>query len=208
MISNKCIAGIFCLIYKRKGDKKMIATLSNGLLLNYDISKDFEDDFVKEIYKAVPIEISMEYLLQFNILEDNQYTLGNGYVINFMDPEKEMYLNRMDSDREYSLFRSLSTLPDEEKQNMKRQLDDELGFLCEEYVGEDARNILNTIKNTIFNEGEADLTSFSTFIMNFMGTQKDKILIDLTNYLKSHVKEVEEIYYKVFINKEEGENEE
>ena len=44
--------------------------------------------------------------------------------------------------------------------------------------------------------------------MNFMGTQKDKILIDLTNYLKSHVKEVEEIYYKVFINKEEGENEE
>lgn len=208
MISNKCIAGIFCLIYKRKGDKKMRATLSNGLLLNYDISKDFEDDFVKEIYKAVPIEISMEYLLQFNILEDNQYTLGNGYVINFMDPEKEMYLNRMDSDREYSLFRSLSTLPDEEKQNMKRQLDDELGFLCEEYVGEDARNILNTIKNTIFNEDEADLTSFSTFIMNFMGTQKDKILIDLTNYLKSHVKEVEEIYYKVFINKEEGENEE
>ena len=186
----------------------MRATLSNGLLLNYDISKDFEDDFVKEIYKAVPIEISMEYLLQFNILEDNQYTLGNGYVINFMDPEKEMYLNRMDSDREYSLFRSLSTLPDEEKQNMKRQLDDELGFLCEEYVGEDARNILNTIKNTIFNEDEADLTSFSTFIMNFMGTQKDKILIDLTNYLKSHVKEVEEIYYKVFINKEEGENEE
>ena len=186
----------------------MRATLSNGLLLNYDISKDFENDFVKEIYKAIPIEITMEYLLQFNILEDNQYTLGNGYVINFMDPEKEMYLNRMDSDREYSLFRSLSTLPDEEKQNMKRQLDDELGFLCEEYVGEDTRNILNTIKNTIFNEDEADLTSFSTFIMNFMGTQKDKILIDLTNYLKSHVKEVEEIYYKVFINKEEGENEE
>lgn len=186
----------------------MRATLSNGLLLNYDISKDFENDFVKEIYKAVPIEISMEYLLQFNILEDNQYTLGNEYIINFMDPEKEMYLNRMDSDSEYSLFRSLSTLPDEEKQNMKIQLDDELGFLCEEYVEEDARNILNTIKNTVFNEGEADLTSFSTFIMNFMGTQKDKILIDLTNYLKSHVKEVEEIYYKVFINKEEGENEE
>lgn len=186
----------------------MRATLSNGLLLNYDISKDFENDFVKEIYKAVPIEISMEYLLQFNILEDNQYTLGNGYIINFMDPEKEMYLNRMDSDSEYSLFRSLSTLPDEEKQNMKIQLDDELGFLCEEYVEEDARNILNTIKNTVFNEGEVDLTSFSTFIMNFMGTQKDKILTDLTNYLKSHVKEVEEIYYKVFINKEEGENEE
>lgn len=186
----------------------MRATLSNGLLLNYDISKDFENDFVKEIYKAVPIEISMEYLLQFNILEDNQYTLGNGYVINFMDPEKEMYLNRMDSDREYSLFRSLSTLPDEEKQNMKRQLDDELGFLCEEYVEEEARIILNTIKNTVFSEGEADLTSFSTFIMNFIGTQKDKILMDLTNYLKSHVKEVEEIYYKVFINKEEGENEE
>lgn len=186
----------------------MRATLSNGLLLNYDISKDFENDFVKEIYKAIPIEISMEYLLQFNILEDNQYTLGNGYIINFMDPEKEMYLNRMDSDREYSLFRSLSTLPDEEKQNMKRQLDDALGFLCEEYVEEEARNILNTIKNTVFNEGETDLTSFSTFIMNFMGTQKDKILIDLTNYLKSHVKEVEEIYHKVFINKEEGENEE
>lgn len=202
------MADIFSLIYKRKGDKKMRAILTNGLLLNYDISKDFENDFIKEIYKAVPIEISMEYLLQFNILEDNQYTLGNGYIINFMDPEKEMYLNRMDSDREYSLFRSLSTLPDEEKQNMKRQLDDELGFLCEEYVEEDARNILNTIKNTVFNEGEADLTSFSTFIMNFMGTQKDKILIDLTNYLKSHVKEVEEIYYKVFINKEEGENEE
>lgn len=186
----------------------MRAMLANGLLLNYDISKDFENDFVKEIYKAVPIEISMEYLLQFNILEDNQYTLGNGYIINFMDPEKEMYLNRMDSDSEYSLFRSLSTLPDEEKQNMKIQLDDELGFLCEEYVEEDARNILNTIENTVFSEGEADLTSFSTFIMNFMGTHKDKILMDLTNYLKSHVKEVEEIYYKVFINKEEGENEE
>ena len=186
----------------------MRATLTNGLLLNYDISKDFENDFVKEIYKAIPIEITMDYHLEFNILEDNQYTLGNGYIINFMDPEKEIYLNRMDSDSEYSLFRSLSTLPDEEKQNMKRQLDDELGFLCEEYVEEDTRNILNAIKNTVFGEGEADLTSFSTFIMNFMGTQKDKILIDLTNYLKSHVKEVEEIYYKVFINKEEGENEE
>ena len=186
----------------------MRATLTNGILLNYDISKDFENDFVKEIYKAVPIEITMDYHLEFNILEDNQYTLGNGYIINFMDPEKEIYLNRMDSDSEYSLFRSLSTLPDEEKQNMKRQLDDELGFLCEEYVEEDTRNILNAIKNTVFGEGEADLTSFSTFIMNFMGAQKDKILMDLTNYLKSHVKEVEEIYYKVFINKEEGENEE
>lgn len=199
---------IFSLIYKRKGDKKVRAILTNGLLLNYDISKDFENDFVKEIYKAIPIEITMDYHLGFNILEDNQYTLGNGYIINFMDPEKEIYLNRMDSDSEYSLFRSLSTLPDEEKQNVKRQLDDELGFLCEEYVEEDARNILNVIKNTVFSEGEADLTSFSTFIMNFMGTQKDKILMDLTNYLKSHVKEVEEIYYKVFINKEEGENEE
>lgn len=186
----------------------MRAILSNGLLLNYDISKDFENDFVKEIYKAVPIEITMDYHLEFNILEDNQYTLGNGYIINFMDPEKEIYLNRMDSDSEYSLFRSLSTLPDEEKQNMKRQLDDELGFLCEKYVEEDTRNILNSIKNTVFGEGEVYLTSFSSFIMNFMGTQKDKILIDLTNYLKSHVKEVEEIYYKVFINKEEGENEE
>lgn len=202
------MADIFSLIYKRKGDKKMRAILTNGLLLNYDISKDFENDFVKEIYKAIPIEITMDYHLEFNILEDNQYTLGNGYIINFMDPEKEIYLNRMDSDSEYSLFRSLSTLPDEEKQNMKRQLDDELGFLCEEYVEEDTRNILNAIKNTVFNEGEADLTSFSTFIMNFIGTQKDKILMDLTNYLKSHVKEVEEIYYKVFINKEEGENEE
>lgn len=186
----------------------MRAILTSGLLLNYDISKDFENDFVKEIYKAVPIEITMDYLLEFNILEDNQCTIGNRYRINFMDPEKEIYLNRMDSDSEYSLFRSLSTLPDEEKQNMKRQLDDELGFLCEEYVGEDTRNILNAIKNTVFGEGETDLTSFSTFIMNFMGTQKDKILMDLTNYLKLHVKEVEEIYYKVFINKEEGENEE
>ena len=186
----------------------MRAILTSGLLLNYDISKDFENDFVKEIYKAVPIEITMDYHLEINILEGNQCMLGNGYRINFMDPEKEIYLNRMDSDSEYSLFRSLSTLPDEEKQNMKRQLDDELGFLCEEYVGEDTRNILNAIKNTVFGEGETDLTSFSTFIMNFMGTQKDKILLDLTNYLKSHVKEVEEIYYKVFINKEEGENEE
>ena len=202
------MADTFSLINKRKGDKKMRAILSNGLLLNYDISKDFENDFVKEIYKAVPIEITMDYHLEFNILEDNQYTLGNGYIINFMDPEKEIYLNRMDSDSEYSLFRSLSTLPDEEKQNMKRQLDDELGFLCEKYVEEDTRNILNSIKNTVFGEGEVYLTSFSSFIMNFMGTQKDKILIDLTNYLKSHVKEVEEIYYKVFINKEEGENEE
>lgn len=187
----------------------MRAILTSGLLLNHDISKDFENDFVKEIYKAVPIEITMDYYLEFSILEDNQCMLGNGYRINFMDPEKEIYLNRMDSDSEYSLFRSLSTLPDEEKQNMKRQLDDELGFLCEEYVKEDTRNILNAIKNTVFGEGEANLTSFSTFIMNyFMGTQKDKILLDLTNYLKSHVKEVEEIYYKVFINKEEGENEE
>ena len=202
------MADIFSLIYKRKGDKKMRAILTNGLLLNYDISKDFENDFVKEIYKAVPIEITMDYHLEFNILEDNQYTLGNGYRINFMDPEKEIYLNRMDSDSEYSLFRSLSTLPDEEKQNMKRQLDDELGFLCEEYVEEDTRNILNAIKITVFGEGEVYLTSFSTFIMDFMGTQKDKILMDLTNYLKTHVKEVEEIYYKVFINKEEGENEE
>ena len=202
------MADIFSLIYKRKGDKKMRAILTNGLLLNYDISKDFENDFVKEIYKAVPIEITMDYHLEFNILEDNQYTLGNGYIINFMDPEKEIYLNRMDSESEYSLFRSLSTLPDEEKQNMKRQLDDELGFLCEEYVEEDARDILNAIKITAFGEGEVYLTSFSSFIMNFMGTQKDKILMDLVNYLKSHVKEVEEIYYKVFINKEEGENEE
>lgn len=202
------MADIFSLIYKRKGDKKMRAILTNGLLLNYDISKDFENDFVKEIYKAVPIEITMDYHLEFNILEDNQYTLGNGYIINFMDPEKEIYLNRMDSESEYSLFRSLSTLPDEEKQNMKRQLDDELGFLCEEYVEEDTRNILNAIKITAFGEGEVYLTSFSSFIMNFMGTQKDKILMDLVNYLKSHVKEVEEIYYKVFINKEEGENEE
>lgn len=202
------MADIFSLIYKRKGDKKMRAILTNGLLLNYDISKDFENDFVKEIYKAIPIEITMDYHLEFNILEDNQYTLGNGYIINFMDPEKEIYLNRMDSDSEYSLFRSLSTLPDEEKQNMKRQLDDELGFLCEEYVEEDTRNILNAIKITVFGEGEVYLTSFSTFIMDFMGTQKDKILMDLTNYLKTHVKEVEEIYYKVFINKEEGENEE
>ena len=202
------MADIFSLIYKRKGDKKMRAILTNGLLLNYDISKDFENDFVKEIYKAVPIEITMDYLLEFNMLEDNQCTIGNRYRINFMDPEKEIYLNRMDSDSEYSLFRSLSTLPDEEKQNMKRQLDDELGFLCEEYVEEDTRNILNAIKITVFGEGEVYLTSFSTFIMNFMETQKDKILIDLTNYLKSHVKEVEEIYYKVFINKEEGENEE
>lgn len=202
------MADIFSLIYKRKGDKKMRAILTNGLLLNYDISKDFENDFVKEIYKAIPIEITMDYHLEFNILEDNQYTLGNGYRINFMDPEKEIYLNRMDSDSEYSLFRSLSTLPDEEKQNMKRQLDDELGFLCEEYVEEDTRNILNAIKITVFGEGEVYLTSFSTFIMDFMGTQKDKILMDLTNYLKTHVKEVEEIYYKVFINKEEGENEE
>ena len=186
----------------------MRAILTNGLLLNYDISKDFENDFVKEIYKAVPIEITMDYHLEFNILEDNQYTLGNGYIINFMDPEKEIYLNRMDSESEYSLFRSLSTLPDEEKQNMKRQLDDELGFLCEEYVEEDTRDILNAIKITAFGEGEVYLTSFSSFIMNFMGTQKDKILMDLVNYLKSHVKEVEEIYYKVFINKEEGENEE
>ena len=202
------MADIFSLIYKRKGDKKMRAILTNGLLLNYDISKDFENDFVKEIYKAVPIEITMDYLLEFNMLEDNQCTIGNRYRINFMDPEKEIYLNRMDSDSEYSLFRSLSTLPDEEKQNMKRQLDDELGFLCEEYVEEDTRNILNAIKITVFGEGEVYLTSFSTFIMDFMGTQKDKILMDLTNYLKSHVKEVEEIYYKVFINKEEGENEE
>lgn len=202
------MADIFSLIYKRKGDKKMRAILTSGLLLNYDISKDFENDFVKEIYKAVPIEITMDYHLEFNILEDNQYTLGNGYIINFMDPEKEIYLNRMDSESEYSLFRSLSTLPDEEKQNMKRQLDDELGFLCEEYVEEDTRNILNAIKITAFGEGEVYLTSFSSFIMNFMGTQKDKILMDLTDYLKSHVKEVEEIYYKVFINKEEGENEE
>lgn len=202
------MADIFSLIYKRKGDKKMRAILTNGLLLNYDISKDFENDFVKEIYKAVPIEITMDYHLEFNILEDNQYTLGNGYIINFMDPEKEIYLNRMDSESEYSLFRSLSTLPDEEKQNMKRQLDDELGFLCEEYVEEDTRDILNAIKITAFGEGEVYLTSFSSFIMNFMGTQKDKILMDLVNYLKSHVKEVEEIYYKVFINKEEGENEE
>ena len=202
------MADIFSLIYKRKGDKKVRAILTNGLLLNYDISKDFENDFVKEIYKAVPIEITMDYLLEFNILEDNQCTIGNRYRINFMDPEKEIYLNRMDSDSEYSLFRSLSTLPDEEKQNMKRQLDDELGFLCEEYVEEDTRNILNAIKITVFGEGEVYLTSFSTFIMNFMETQKDKILMDLTNYLKSHVKEVEEIYYKVFINKEEGENEE
>ena len=202
------MADIFSLIYKRKGEKKMRATLTNGLLLNYDISKDFENDFVKEIYKAVPIEITMDYLLEFNMLEDNQCTIGNRYRINFMDPEKEIYLNRMDSDSEYSLFRSLSTLPDEEKQNMKRQLDDELGFLCEEYVEEDTRNILNAIKITVFGEGEVYLTSFSSFIMNFMETQKDKILMDLTNYLKSHVKEVEEIYYKVFINKEEGENEE
>ena len=187
----------------------MRATLSNGLLLNYDISKDFENEFVKEIYKAVPIEITMDYILQIHMLEDNQCALGNGYIINFMDPKKEMYLNRMDSDNEYSLFRSLSTLPDEEKQNMKRQLDDELGFLCEEYVEEDTRNILNSIKNSVFGEAEADLTYFSTFIMNFMGNQKDKILIDLANYLKSHVKGVEEIYHKVFINnKEEGENEE
>lgn len=202
------MADIFSLIYKRKGDKKMRAILTNGLLLNYDISKDFENDFIKEIYKAVPIEITMDYHLEFNMLEDNQCTIGNGYRINFMDPEKEIYLNRMDSDSEYSLFRSLSTLPDEEKQNMKRQLDDELGFLCEEYVEEDTRNILNAIKITVFGEGEVYLTSFSSFIMNFMETQKDKILMDLTNYLKSHVKEVEEIYYKVFINKEEGENEE
>ena len=62
------MADIFSLIYKRKGDKKMRAILTNGLLLNYDISKDFENDFVKEIYKAIPIEITMDYHLEFKII--------------------------------------------------------------------------------------------------------------------------------------------
>lgn len=186
----------------------MKATLANGLSLNHDISKDFENDFLKEIYKAVPIEITMDYKLGLSISKENRYKLWNEYIINFMDLKKEMYLNRMDPDSEYSLFRSLSTLPDEERENMKKQLDEELGFLCEKYVEAETEAILKSIANTTFENGVVEMTSISSFLMDFVGKQKDNILFSLTNFLKSHVKEVEKIYYKVFIDNEEGENEE
>ena len=75
-------------------------------------------------------------------------------------------------------------------------------------MGEETKAILKSIANTTFENGVVEMTSISSFLMDFVGKQKDNLLLSLTIFLKSHVKEVEKIYYKVFIDNEEGENEE
>ena len=180
----------------------MKSMLSTGLLLSYNLEDEFENETLKEIYRAFPIEISAEYALKIECRKENKFFMYSEYEIHFIDTEKEADITHMNLDENYSVCRTLMLLPDDVKRNLKAKLDNLLSNLCDEHVEDYDKKLLKSIRTSIFEES-VNISSFATFMMNFIAKMKDEIITDLVEYLKMNAKEVEKIYKDVFIEEEE-----